>query len=78
MCLEWCEVENIEIVYFFVQGQCCCAGSRTFVEDSIYDDFVERSAVRAKVRTIGNPFDLSVEQGPQVRTEKEQFLPIFF
>jgi aldehyde dehydrogenase (NAD+) len=60
-----------------MQGQCCCAGSRTFVEDSIYDDFVERSAARAKTRTIGNPFDLSVEQGPQVRTVKEQFPPIF-
>ncbi|EDW36868.1 GL25922 [Drosophila persimilis] len=32
-------------------GQCCCAGSRTFVEDKIYDEFVERSAGRAKKRT---------------------------
>jgi aldehyde dehydrogenase (NAD+) len=67
----------ISFTLLFNQGQCCCAGSRTFVEDSIYDDFVERSAARAKIRTIGNPFDLAVEQGPQVRTEKEQFIPIF-
>lgn len=51
-------------------GQCCCAGSRTFVEDSIYDEFVERSAERAKKRVVGNPFDLSTEQGPQI--DKEQ------
>jgi hypothetical protein len=38
---------------------------------------VDRSAARAKNRTIGNPFDLSVEQGPQVRTLKETFLPLF-
>lgn len=44
-------------------GQCCCAGSRNFIEDSIYDEFVERSAERAKKRTIGNPFDLKTEQG---------------
>jgi aldehyde dehydrogenase (NAD+) len=74
--------EHLEIIYFFhcllfMQGQCCCAGSRTFVEDSIYDDFVERSAARAKNKMIGNPFDLSVEQGPQVRTVKEPFLPLF-
>jgi NAD-dependent aldehyde dehydrogenases len=36
------------------------------VEDSIYDEFVERSAARAKNRKVGNPFDVTVEQGPQV------------
>lgn len=50
----------------FTQGQCCCAGSRTFVEDDIYDEFVEKSAIRAKSRTVGNPFDPNIEHGPQV------------
>ena len=54
----------------FKQGQCCCAGSRTLVEESIYDEFVERSVERAKKRTVGNPFEKN-EQGPQV--DKEQF-----
>lgn len=44
-------------------GQCCCAGSRNYIEDSIYDEFVERSAERAKKRTVGDPFDLTTEQG---------------
>lgn len=51
---------------FFNQGQCCCAGSRCFVEEPIYDEFVKRSAERAKSRVVGNPFDLKTEQGPQV------------
>ena len=51
------------------QGQCCCAGSRVMVQESIYDEFVERSAERAKKRTVGNPFDLANEQGPQVQWE---------
>ena len=51
---------------FFNQGQCCCAGSRCFVEEPIYDEFVKRSAERAKNRVVGNPFDLKTEQGPQV------------
>lgn len=38
---------------FFNQGQVCCAGSRTFVEHSIYDEFVERSVERAKRRKVG-------------------------
>ena len=39
------------------------------VQESIYDEFVERSAERAKKRTVGNPFDLANEQGPQVQWE---------
>jgi len=55
---------------FFNQGQCCCAGTRIFVEDEIYDEFVKRSVERAKKRTVGNPFDLANEQGPQVDSEQ--------
>ena len=36
------------------------------VEDSIYDEFVEKSVARAQRRTVGNPFDPANEQGPQV------------
>ena len=46
-------------------GQCCCAGTRIFVESAIYDEFVERSTERAKKRTVGDPFG-SAEQGPQI------------
>ncbi|XP_076162507.1 aldehyde dehydrogenase [Ptiloglossa arizonensis] len=59
-------VETAHFGLFFNMGQCCCAGSRTFVEDSIYDEFVEKSAARAKSRVVGDPFDLNVEQGPQI------------
>lgn len=60
-------VETAHQGVFFNQGQVCCAGTRTFVEDSIYDEFVERSVERAKKRTVGDPFDFSTEQGPQVK-----------
>ncbi|XP_031781551.1 aldehyde dehydrogenase, mitochondrial [Nasonia vitripennis] len=59
-------VETAHFGLFFNMGQCCCAGSRTFVESSIYDEFVERSAARAKARTVGDPFDMNVEHGPQI------------
>ena len=59
-------VEMSHFALFFNQGQCCCAGSRCFVEEPIYDEFVQRSVERAKSRVIGNPFDLNTEQGPQV------------
>ena len=36
-------VEGSHFALFFNQGQCCCAGSRVFVEEKIYDDFVSRA-----------------------------------
>lgn len=56
---------------YFNQGQCCCAGSRLFVEDSIHDEFVDRLISKAKGRKIGDPFDPETEQGPQV--DKAQY-----
>src|SRR5690348_12716506 len=58
-------VEGSHFALFFNQGQCCCAGSRVFVEEKIYDEFVERSVDRAKRRKVGNPLEASTEQGPQ-------------
>jgi aldehyde dehydrogenase (NAD+) len=59
-------IEGSHFGLFFNQGQCCCAGSRLFVEEKAYDEFVERSATRANARTVGDPFDPKTEQGPQV------------
>jgi len=51
---------------FFNQGQCCCAGSRIFVEEEIYDKFVEKSLALAKARKVGDPFEEGTTQGPQI------------
>jgi aldehyde dehydrogenase (NAD+) len=59
-------VEGAHFGLFFNHGQCCCAGSRVFVEEKIYDEFVEKSGARAAKRTVGDPFDPKTEQGPQV------------
>jgi len=59
-------IEGAHFALFFNQGQCCCAGSRLFVEESVYDEVVEKSAARARRRKVGDPFLADVEQGPQV------------
>lgn len=51
-----------------MQGQCCSAASRTFVHESVYDEFVEKAKARAVNRVVGDPFRNEVEQGPQVIT----------
>lgn len=60
-----------EFGLFFNQGQCCCAGSRLFVEESVHDEFIERVLRRARLRSVGNPFDTATRQGPQV--DRAQF-----
>nr|XP_009509722.1 PREDICTED: retinal dehydrogenase 1 isoform X2 [Phalacrocorax carbo] len=67
-------VEFAHIGLFYHQGQCCIAGSRIFVEEPVYDEFVQRSIERAKKYTLGNPLLPGVQQGPQI--DKEQFQKI--
>ncbi len=63
-------VEGSYFGLFFNQGQCCCAGSRVFVEQSIHQKFVEKMVAKAKGRKVGDPLDASTEQGPQVSEEQ--------
>jgi len=68
----------IEVAHHAVMvnmGQICCAGSRTYVHESIYDEFVRKSVEKARGRTVGDPFDLTVENGPQVdETQMQKIL----
>jgi aldehyde dehydrogenase (NAD+) len=51
---------------YFNQGQCCCAGSRLYVQDKIYDDFVAKLSSINQTRKLGDPLDPNTEQGPQI------------
>jgi aldehyde dehydrogenase (NAD+) len=51
---------------YFNQGQCCCAGSRLFVQEDIHDQFVEKLVNMNNDRVLGDPFSTATEQGPQV------------
>jgi aldehyde dehydrogenase (NAD+) len=63
-------VEGAYFGLFFNQGQCCCAGSRLFVEDKVHDQFVEKILKKAKSQVVGDPFDPQTTQGPQVSQEQ--------
>ena len=59
-------VAQAQLGLFFNQGQCCIAGSRTFVHEKIYDQFVEKSVAAAQQAKLGDPLDSETTQGPQV------------
>ncbi|MBI2807656.1 MAG: aldehyde dehydrogenase family protein [Planctomycetes bacterium] len=63
-------VEGAYFGLFFNQGQCCCAGSRLFVEDRVHDEFVDKMLKKARSRKVGDPFAADTEQGPQVSQEQ--------
>lgn len=54
---------------FSLNGERCTAGSRILVERSIYDEFVERYAERAKRIVVGDPSDPKTEVGALVHPE---------
>lgn len=56
---------------FANHGQNCCAASRTFVHEKVYDEFVKKAAAKASARKVGDPFTAGTDQGPQV--DKEMF-----
>lgn len=56
---------------FLNQGQCCCAGSRVFIQRSKHDEFIEKLTALTVKRKVGDPFADDTEQGPQV--DKAQF-----
>jgi acyl-CoA reductase-like NAD-dependent aldehyde dehydrogenase len=55
---------------FFCQGEICSAGSRLFVEESIYDDFVGRLAQMARGVRLGHGLDPETRMGPLVSAEQ--------
>lgn len=59
-------IEQSQFGLFFNMGQCCVAGSRLFVHERIYDEFVHRSVEAAKKSVVGDPKDKNTTQGPQI------------
>ncbi|KAF9218125.1 aldehyde dehydrogenase [Gyrodon lividus] len=51
---------------FWNHGQTCCAGSRIFVQEGIYDEFLRRFTEKARSLKVGDPFAPDTWQGPQV------------
>ena len=55
---------------FFNHGQCCCAGSRLYIEKEVFDKVVEGVAENAKKIQVGSGLDPKTQMGPLVSEEQ--------
>jgi succinate-semialdehyde dehydrogenase/glutarate-semialdehyde dehydrogenase len=47
-------------------GQTCVCANRIYVQDAVYDEFVQKFAAKVKALKVGNGFDEGVVQGPLI------------
>ena len=67
-------VEGIVNGIYFNQGHVCCAGSRLFVQESVYDVLIRKLKDRIQSLNVGNPLDKNTDIG--AINSKEQLATI--
>lgn len=65
-------IPGVASAIFFNHGQCCAAGSRLYVEKSIFDKVVAGVADQAKQIKIGPGLEPTTQMGPLVSDEQQQ------
>ena len=59
-------VEGAMISKYRNAGQTCVCANRFYVQESVYEKFVEKFAAKAKAIRVGNGFEPGVQQGPMI------------
>lgn len=59
-------LDGLQLGILFNQGQVCCAGSRVFVHEDIYDRFVEAAVEQFNKVKVGNPLEPDTQMGAQI------------
>ncbi len=67
-------VQNLVDGSFFNSGQSCCGVERIYVDEKVYDDFVERFVEVTKEYKLGNSLDKKTTIGPMVKTSAANFV----
>jgi len=63
-------IAGASMAIFFNHGQCCCAGSRLYVEKSIFDKVVDGVSQEAEKIKVGPGWDSANDMGPLVSEEQ--------
>ncbi len=59
-------MDGLQLGILFNQGQVCCAGSRVFVQEEIYDKFVHDAVERFNDIKVGMPWEQDTVMGSQI------------
>ena len=59
-------IDGLQLGILFNQGQVCCAGSRVFVQEGIYDKFVAAAVEQFNKVVVGDPLDPATQLGAQI------------
>lgn len=59
-------IDGVQLGILFNQGQVCCAGSRIFVHEDIYDKFVEDAVAAFNKVKVGMPWEDDTQMGSQI------------
>ena len=65
-------VDGVQLGILFNQGQVCCAGSRVFVHEDIYDKFVAELVEAFRKVKVGDPLDPETQMGSQVNKRQAE------
>ncbi len=65
-------VDGVQLGILFNQGQVCCAGSRVFVHENIYDKFVAELVEAFQKVKVGDPLNPETQMGSQVNKRQAE------
>ncbi|CAI5733834.1 unnamed protein product [Peronospora farinosa] len=65
-------IQQSQLGLFLNQGQCCIAGTRVYVQEGIYDEFMRRSVEAARSRIVGDP--LASPRSRELRSMRGWFI----
>lgn len=65
-------LEGVQLGILFNQGQVCCAGSRIFIQEGIYDEFLAKMKQAFENVKVGFPWEEDVKMGAQVNERQLQ------
>jgi len=63
-------LEGVQLGILFNQGQVCCAGSRVFVQEGIYDKFITALKEKFESIKVGLPWETGVQMGAQINEKQ--------
>lgn len=67
-------VNSLVVGFCLMQGEVCCASTRLFLHEDIYDEFMEKLVTRVNSITLGPTMDYSTQMGALISNEQVEIV----